>query len=257
MTAAKVMDVIARLLDRDGQAADAVSACTRERLEGAPRLLRILKSECPDFWRRFPRHKWPKSWSNIEDPVVLLERNLYGHPFAGPLVGKSARFFIGIWVGQKVPNWECLFVHRKQGLFLSENVDVEIAWRKAENGSHVEEIDETCGSWRTNIIPWPYIYICGMYSKLMQDDLCCSNWKVTRVGEKSRKNRRVVVRHGRAFSNMHWKVLRTGKSKDRAQSFKSLHGRSSVQERETWIGWSIVKRILTNSLWMVVLGTKW
>ena len=25
--------------------------------------------------------------------------------------------------------------------------------KKAECGSHVEEIDETCGSWRTNIIP--------------------------------------------------------------------------------------------------------
>ena len=30
-------------------------------------------------------HKWPKSWSSMEDPVVLLERNLYGHPRAGLL----------------------------------------------------------------------------------------------------------------------------------------------------------------------------
>ena len=29
--------------------------------------------------------KWPKSWAIIEDPVVLLERNLYGHPLAGLL----------------------------------------------------------------------------------------------------------------------------------------------------------------------------
>ena len=36
-------------------------------------------------WIRLPRHKWPKSWSSMEDPVVLLERNLYGHPFAGLL----------------------------------------------------------------------------------------------------------------------------------------------------------------------------
>ena len=39
MTAAKVMDVIARLPDWDGQAADAVSACTQLILEDAPRLL--------------------------------------------------------------------------------------------------------------------------------------------------------------------------------------------------------------------------
>ena len=36
-------------------------------------------------WIRLPRHKWPNSWANIEDDVVLLERNLYGHPFAGLL----------------------------------------------------------------------------------------------------------------------------------------------------------------------------
>ena len=47
------------------------------------------KSECPDIWIRRPRHKWPKSWSNMEDPLVLLERNLYGHPLAGLLWGKA------------------------------------------------------------------------------------------------------------------------------------------------------------------------
>ena len=47
MTAAKVMDVIARLPDCDGQAADAVSAHTQVRSEDAPRLLKILQSGCP------------------------------------------------------------------------------------------------------------------------------------------------------------------------------------------------------------------
>ena len=58
---------------------DAVSAYTQVKLEDAPRLLKIPYSECPDVWMRLPRHKWPKSWSNIEDPVVPLERNLHGH----------------------------------------------------------------------------------------------------------------------------------------------------------------------------------
>ena len=56
MTAAKVMDVIARLPDCDGRAAEAVSACTQEKLEDAPRLLKIPKSECLDVWIRLPRH---------------------------------------------------------------------------------------------------------------------------------------------------------------------------------------------------------
>ena len=73
MSAAKVMDVVARLPDCDGQAADAVSAHTSVKLEDAPRLLKIPKSECPAVWIRLPRHILPKSWSSIEDLVVPLE----------------------------------------------------------------------------------------------------------------------------------------------------------------------------------------
>ena len=79
------MGVVARLLGCDGQAADAVSAYTQVKMEDAHKLLKIPKSECPDIWIRLPRHKWAKSWSSMEDPVVPLERNLYGHPLAGLL----------------------------------------------------------------------------------------------------------------------------------------------------------------------------
>ena len=51
----------------------------------APKSLKIPKSECPDVWIRFPRHKWRKIMGKIEDPVVLLEQNLHGHPLAGLL----------------------------------------------------------------------------------------------------------------------------------------------------------------------------
>ena len=54
-------------------------------MEDAPSLLKTPKSECPDIWIRLPKHKWPKSWSDMEDPVVPLDRNLYGHPLTGPL----------------------------------------------------------------------------------------------------------------------------------------------------------------------------
>ena len=45
MTAAKVMDVKSRLPGCAGQAADAVSACTQVKMEDAPMLLKIPKSE--------------------------------------------------------------------------------------------------------------------------------------------------------------------------------------------------------------------
>ena len=41
------------------------------------------KSEYPDIWIRLPKHTLPQSWSSMEDPVVLLERNPYGHLLAG------------------------------------------------------------------------------------------------------------------------------------------------------------------------------
>ena len=85
MTAARVMDIISRLLGCDGQTADAVSAFSQVKMEDAHKFLKFPKSECPDIWIRLPRHQWPKSWSTIEDPVFPLGRNLYGHPLAGIL----------------------------------------------------------------------------------------------------------------------------------------------------------------------------
>ena len=78
-------------------------------MEDAPKLLKIPKSECPDIWIRPPRHKWPKSWS--------------GHPLAGLFWEKQFEKILLKYGWEKVSNWECLFVHREKGLFLSENVD--------------------------------------------------------------------------------------------------------------------------------------
>ena len=50
MTAAKVMDIISRLSGCAGQAAETVSAYTQVKMEDAPKLLKIPKSECPDIW---------------------------------------------------------------------------------------------------------------------------------------------------------------------------------------------------------------
>ena len=123
MTAAKVMDIISRLPGCAVQAADAVSAYTQDRTEDAPKLLKIAKSECPDIWIRIPRYKWPKSWSSMEDPVVPLERNLYGHPLAGLLWERQFEKVLLKYGWEKVSNWECLFLHREKGLYLSVFVD--------------------------------------------------------------------------------------------------------------------------------------
>ena len=87
------------------------------------KLLKIPKSECPDIWIRLPRHKWPKSWSSMEDPVVPFERNLCGHPLAGLLWEMQFEKILLKYSWEKVSSWECLFVNRQKRLFLSVYVD--------------------------------------------------------------------------------------------------------------------------------------
>ena len=73
----------------------------------------------------------------MEDPVVPLERYLYGHPSAWERQFEKVLFK---YVWEKVPNWECLFVNREKGLFLSVYVDdINLAGKK-------QNIDPT---WKT------------------------------------------------------------------------------------------------------------
>ena len=132
MTASKIMDIIFRLPGCDGQAADALSAYTQVKMEDAHKLLKI-----------------PKSWSSMEDPVVLLERNLYGHSLAG-LMGKAIwEKFLLKHGWENIPNWDCLFVHREKGWFFSVYVDViKIDWKETKSWSDVETTQQRSWFWR-------------------------------------------------------------------------------------------------------------
>ena len=68
--------------------------------------------EGPDVSIRLPRQKWPKSWSNIEDPVVLLERNLHGDALAELFWKDSLRKLHWNWMG-KSTELGMSFVYRK------------------------------------------------------------------------------------------------------------------------------------------------
>ena len=197
-------------------------------------LLKISKSEFPDFWIRLPRHRWPKSRSNIEDPVVPLERNVYGHRLPGLLRERQFEevlLELGWW---QVPNWECLFVHRKQELFLSVYVDdIKMTGKKQNMAPMWKNLMKDVDLDETNIISWPRIF--GMHSTWMQTKcndywgiytdvwityFCWSNWKITRMWKTSRKDGCVVLRHWRTCSKMCWEILRTGKQKDGADCTK-------------------------------------
>ena len=134
MTAAKVMDITSRLPGCAGQAADAVSAKTHVKMEDAPKLLKIPRNRnVHTFGFVYHDTNGQKSWSSMEDPVVPLERNLYGHPLAGLLWERQFETILLKYGWEKVSNWECLFVHREKGLFLSVYVDDIKIGRKETN----------------------------------------------------------------------------------------------------------------------------
>ena len=118
MTAAKIMDIISRLPGCDGQAADAVSANTQVRMEDAHKLLKIAKSECPDIWIRQPRHKWPKSWSSMEDPVCSSRTESVRSSFGRTIMERQCDKILLKYGWEKVSKWECLFVHREKRIIL-------------------------------------------------------------------------------------------------------------------------------------------
>ena len=69
----------------------------------------------------------------MEDPVVPRGRNLYGHPLAGLLWERQFEKILMKHGWEKIPNWECLFVHREKGLILSVYVDDIKLARKRQN----------------------------------------------------------------------------------------------------------------------------
>ena len=113
------------------------------------RFQKIPKSEGPDISMRLLKHKWPKSCSSMEDPVVLLERKLYGHPLVGPLWKRQFEKILLQHGWEKVPNGECLFVKREKGPFFSVYVDdikmagktenMKPTWKNLMRGVDLEE----------------------------------------------------------------------------------------------------------------------
>ena len=66
----------------------------------------------------------------MEDPVVPLERNLYGHPLAGLLSERQFEKILLQHGWEKFSNWESLLVQREKGLLLSVyEDDIKLAGR--------------------------------------------------------------------------------------------------------------------------------
>ena len=119
-------------------------------MEDAPRLLGIPKSEYPrDLDTPSATNEQNYGLMNVEELVVLPERNLYGHTLAVLLWETQFEELMTELGWERVLNWECLFVHRKPGLYLSETVDdinmigekqhMSPMWKKLMINVHLDE----------------------------------------------------------------------------------------------------------------------
>ena len=106
MTAAKVMGIIARPPDCDGQASDAVSAYSGKN-GGCSQIAQNSKVTMSTYIGTSST-TWMAKIMNDEDPVVLLERNLYGHPLVDLLCERLFEKVLSELKLEKVPNWEML-----------------------------------------------------------------------------------------------------------------------------------------------------
>ena len=77
MTAAKVIDIISRLpgyiQDKQQTQYQLTRRSKWKMHHHCSKFFSQIDQKC---WIRLPKHKWPKSWTSMEDPVVPPERNL-------------------------------------------------------------------------------------------------------------------------------------------------------------------------------------
>ena len=122
MSGASVLDVISRLPGCAGQASDAVSANAQVKLEDAPRLKNIQNQNVQMFGYVFHDTNGQNHGGKLKIPWYLLNE-IYMVPFAGLLWERQFEQALLELGWEKVPNWECVFVHWKQWYFCQKNVD--------------------------------------------------------------------------------------------------------------------------------------
>ena len=184
-----------------------------------------------------------ESWSNIEDPVVPVDRNLCGHPLAGLLwETQFEKVLLGLgW--KKVPNWECLFVHRSKSCqcawmtkMTGRKQNHNLVWNdetrwSGETTSYIDHVYVGCPANRTNV--------------LLKKTRCSDHESLPEQLKNCQLGKNLTQTLSRG--PMTWKDMRKNAMKDISSCTKSLNsllGRPSFQEGGTGISWRIVKTIL-------------
>ena len=175
MTAAKGLDVYSRLHGCSGQASDAVSAYTQVKKERRTRTSSSFGRELSKDLDQSAESKTTTTLrDSIDDPVVPLERNLYGHPLAGLLMCRKYEKTIVEegWRGE-VSGWQCLYLHRTNHCFL-----VSVCKRQKdgrENSEHAKDVCEIAKASRFGrpcIVHWWSIFWMYSTSSTCQERNC-------------------------------------------------------------------------------------
>ena len=163
MTAAKVVDIVSRPLQQMQY-----PLRPRSKWKVHRRCWKFQSQNAQIFGYVYQNTNGQNLWSSMEDPHVLLERNLYGHPLAGQWKRQFGKV-LSEHGWEKVPNWECSFVtEKKRRLFLSVYVDEIKLAGKEQNISPTWKIlmkDVDLGE-PTSFLDHMYL---GLYSKRMSD----------------------------------------------------------------------------------------
>ncbi len=162
MSGGKFLDALARMPGMEGQISDAVSAYTQ-----------VPLPEDLETYITLPPRRRPESWEGMKEPVCRLRLNLYGHPLAGLLWGKSCEEKLMKLNFIKMKGWECMYIHKEPCLFLSVYVDdfkiagkspnVQNMWPKIKKYLDLdptEELDESVylGCGQNDVQPQPERY---------------------------------------------------------------------------------------------------
>ena len=236
------MDVIAGLPDCDGQAADAVTC-----LLHSGKNWKMLQ-DCSKFQNQSVQTSsmryMVKIIGKIEYPVVFLERNLYGHPLAGFSWQRQFEEVLLERGRKKVPNCECLFVHRIHNDYSYQKTWMTSKWQERSR------IWLPCGRiwWNmwmlTNphhflaMCTWDALSVWNSYCTIFEDVwITTFSWnkrKITRMAKTSRTNCGVVLWHGRTCSTMRWAILWSGREERGAilLRFKSCLDDHQFKEEE-------------------------
>ena len=202
----------------------------------------------------------------MEDPIVPLERNLYGHLLAGLLWERQFEKILLKYGWEKIPNWECLFVHREKGLFLSVYVDDNKLAGKEQNINPTWKILMKDVDLREPTSFLDHVYLgCTQRECQISKDIV-DNFRSkfeSRISAAAMENYQKQKPQGNLMQESYllgpttWKVMQRNVWKDIAnlrtkqlssytKSRRHAWFTSIQRRRRNWISWRIVHSVLTN-----------